>query len=157
LRPFQRRVVKDRYLADLMLIRLARWLRMAGQDVARPPQEADDSALIEAALKEERILLTRDRLLARRCEKAGAGCILVRSSKLDEQLLQLKEAGLSLELSPVRCTLCNGILEEVEGSDPCGSSRQEATTAWRCEVCGKIYWRGTHWPRIRERLDGKEF
>lgn len=148
--------MKDRYIADLMLMRLARWLRMSGQDVSNPPEGSNDSDLMEIALAEGRTLLTRDRLLARRCEKAGAGCILLRSSQLDEQLLQLKEAGLSLELSPVRCTLCNGILEEVEGSDLCGSSRQEATTAWRCEVCGKIYWRGTHWPRIRERLDGKE-
>lgn len=150
------RVVIDRYIADEMLIRLARWMRMAGQDVSNPPAGSDDSRLIEVALKERRILLTRDRLLARRCEKAGAGCILVRSSELDEQLLQLKEAGLALELSPVRCTLCNGIIEEVEGSDPCDSTKPEETTAWRCEVCGKIYWRGTHWPRIRERLGGKD-
>ncbi|UEC43719.1 MAG: Mut7-C domain-containing protein [Methanothrix sp.] len=150
-------MVIDRYIADEMLIRLARWLRMAGQDVSNPPEGSSDSGLIEVALKEGRVLLTRDRLLARRCEKAGAGFILLRSSQLDEQLLQLKEAGLSLELSPARCTLCNGILEVVEGSDLCGSTRPVETTAWRCESCGKIYWRGSHWPRIRERLDDKEF
>ncbi|MGB3943682.1 MAG: Mut7-C RNAse domain-containing protein, partial [Methanothrix sp.] len=54
-------MVKDRYLADLMLIRLARWLRMAGQDVSNPPEGSDDSDLMEIALKEGKILLTRDR------------------------------------------------------------------------------------------------
>ncbi|MDF0589949.1 Mut7-C RNAse domain-containing protein [Candidatus Methanocrinis natronophilus] len=149
-------MVIDRYIADEMLIRLARWLRMAGQDVSPPPDGSDDSGLIEVALKEGRVLLTRDRHLARRCEKAGARCILVRSSQLDDQLLQMKEAGLSLALSTVRCTLCNGILEEVEGSDLSGSTKPEEATAWRCKVCGKIYWRGSHWHRIRERLDDKE-
>ena len=148
--------MKYRYIADLMLIRLARWLRMAGQDVSCPPEEADDSALIEAALKEERILLTRDRLLARRCEKAGAGCLLIRSSDIDEQLCELMAAGLSLELNPERCTLCNGTLEEVEGpkktDDRAGS--EEGSIHWRCQRCGKIYWRGSHWRGIRERLEG---
>jgi uncharacterized protein with PIN domain len=149
-------MVKDRrYLADLMLMRLARWLRMAGQDVANPPEGADDSDLIEIALVEERTLLTRDKVLARRCKKAGASCLLVKSSDLDEQLGELEDAGLSLDLNPDRCTLCNGPLEEVEGSDIDDDSTrlEEGSTLWRCERCGKLYWRGSHWQGIRERLD----
>ena len=98
-------VVKDRYLADLMLMRLARWLRMAGHDVSNPPEGADDSDLIEIALKESRTILTRDRVLAKRCEKAGAGRILIISSDLDEQLREVEDAGIVLELNPERCTL----------------------------------------------------
>jgi uncharacterized protein with PIN domain len=149
-------MVKDRrYLADLMLMRLARWLRMAGQDVSNPPEGADDSDLIKIALVEERTLLTRDKVLARRCEKAGAGCILLKSSDLEEQLIELREAGISLDLNPERCTLCNGPLEEVGESeridDP--ARLEEGSTLWRCEWCGKVYWRGSHWQGIRERLE----
>lgn len=147
--------MKDRYLADLMLLRLARWLRMAGHDVSNPPEGSDDSGLLEVALKEGRTLLTRDRLLAKRCEKAGAGCLLITSSDLDEQLRELLAAGVSLELNPERCTLCNGVLRKVEPSEADDSSGPEDGDAlWRCEVCGKIYWRGTHWRGIRERLEG---
>jgi len=149
-------MVKDRrYLADLMLMRLARWLRMAGQDVSNPPEGSDDSDLIKVALAEERTLLTRDRVLAKRCEKAGADCLLVRSSDLEEQLIELENAGISLELNPVRCTLCNGPLEEVGEPDNIDDPArlQEGSTLWRCERCGKLYWQGSHWRGIKKRLE----
>jgi uncharacterized protein with PIN domain len=138
-----------------MLMRLARWLRMAGQDVSNPPEGADDSDLIKVALAEERTLLTRDRVLAKRCKKAGADCLLLRSSDLGEQLGELEDAGISLGLKPERCTLCNGPLEEVGGSeridDP--ARLEEGSTLWRCERCGKLYWQGTHWRGIKKRLE----
>ncbi|HPJ29969.1 MAG TPA: Mut7-C RNAse domain-containing protein [Methanothrix sp.] len=151
-------MVKGRYLADLMLMRLARWLRMAGQDVSNPPEGADDSDLLEIALAEERTLLTRDRVLARRCEKAGAGCLLIISSDLDEQLRELEDAGIALELNPERCTLCNGPLEEVGSSEIVGEPAlsEEGSALWRCERCGKLYWRGSHWRGIRKRLEGED-
>ena len=143
-----------RYLADLMLMRLARWLRMAGQDVSNPPEGGDDSDLIKVALAEERTLLTRDRVLAQRCEKAGADCLLVKSSDLEEQLEELVEAGLSLELNPKRCTLCNAPLEEVgELEDLDDPALPEVSPIWRCDRCGKLYWQGSHWRGIRKRLE----
>ncbi len=159
MRTYHQRMDDDRrYLADLMLMKLARWLRMAGQDVANPPKGADDSDLIEIALAEGRTLLTRDRVLAQRCEKSGADCLLIISSDLDRQLGELEDAGLSLELNPERCTLCNGPLEEVEGSEKIDDPArlEEDSTLWRCERCGKLYWRGSHWRGIRERLERKD-
>ncbi len=149
-------MVKDRrYLADLMLMRLARWLRMAGLDVSNSPEGGDDSDLIKIALAEERTLLTRDKVLTKRCKKAGADCLLVKSSDLEEQLKELRDAGIPLGLNPVRCTLCNGPLEEVGESeridDP--ARLEEGSTLWRCERCGKLYWQGTHWWGIRKMLD----
>ncbi len=143
-----------RYLADLMLMRLARWLRMAGQDVSNPPEGADDSDLIKVALAEERTLMTRDRVLARRCEKSGANCLLIRSSDLEEQFGELVDAGVSLGLNPQRCTVCNGPLEEVGESDTGDVSGrpEEGSPLWRCERCGKLYWQGSHWRGIKKRL-----
>jgi len=51
----------QRFLADHMLIKLAKWLRMTGHDVSSPPQNANDSDLISMACKEERVLITRDK------------------------------------------------------------------------------------------------
>ncbi len=149
-------MVKDRrYLADLMLMRLARWLRMAGQDVSNPPDGADDSDLIKIALAEERTLLTRDKVLAQRCENAGAACLLIRSSDLDDQLSELENAGVRLDLNPERCTLCNGPLEEVGESETIDDldRSEEGSTLWRCERCGKLYWQGSHWRGIKKRLE----
>jgi uncharacterized protein with PIN domain len=155
LRTYHQEMDEDRrYLADLMLMRLARWLRMAGQDVSNPPEGADDSDLIEVALAEKRTLLTRDRVLAQRCEKAGADCLLVKSSDLEEQLGELVDAGVSLDLNPQRCTLCNGPLEEVgESENLDGPARPEVSLIWRCKRCGKLYWQGSHWRGIRKRLE----
>ncbi len=155
MRTYAEGMDEDRhYLADMMLMRLARWLRMAGQDVSNPPEGADDSGLIEVALAEGRTLLTRDRVLAKRCKKSGADCILIISSDLEEQLCELADAGLSLDLKPERCTLCNGPLEEATGSDIGDPARpEEGSILWRCKRCGKVYWRGSHWRGIRERLE----
>ncbi|KUK45332.1 MAG: Uncharacterized protein XD72_0235 [Methanothrix harundinacea] len=159
MRPSHQMMDLGRYLADEMLMRLARWLRMAGHDVSNPPEGADDSDLIELALAEGRTLLTRDKLLARRCENAGASCLLVRSPHLDEQLSELWAAGVSMKLKPrpERCTLCNGILRKVgtRKIDDSSSPVDNDDALWRCEVCGKLYWRGAHWQGIRERLEGR--
>ena len=88
---------------DQMLMRLGRWLRMLGQDVANP-ENADDRELMERALAENRTLLTRDRGLAESCRAAKASCILIKSSQLEEQLRELSKMGVALELKPLRCT-----------------------------------------------------
>jgi len=106
----------ERFLVDQMLMRLGRWLRILGRDVANP-NNADDRELMERALAEERTLLTRDRRLAESCLAAGISCILIESSALEEQLKELSKKGITFELKPVRCTLCNN---PCEGSNPPG-------------------------------------
>jgi hypothetical protein len=55
---------KRSFLADLMLLRLARWLRLLGQDVANPESDSD-KALLGQAKRENRILVTRDKRVPR--------------------------------------------------------------------------------------------
>ncbi|MGC8936370.1 MAG: DUF5615 family PIN-like protein, partial [Candidatus Methanomethylicaceae archaeon] len=57
-----------RFVADAMLGRLARWLRLLGYDTAYD-QTLDDEKLIEIAKRENRILLTRDGKLFKRASK----------------------------------------------------------------------------------------
>lgn len=128
---------------DQMLMRLGRWLRMLGQDVANP-DSADDRELMKRALAENRTLLTRDRSLAEACSAAKASCILIKSSKLEEQLRELSQMGISLELKPMRCTICNSPLRRIESP---------ARETWQCEGCGKRYWVGAHWRKMKEMLD----
>ncbi|MHB8118149.1 MAG: Mut7-C RNAse domain-containing protein [Methanothrix sp.] len=130
------------FLVDLMLMRLGRWLRLLGQDVARPEGESD-AQLLKQAKKECRTIITRDKRLFQACPGAGVQCVLIRSSAISDQLLEMAEAGVPLRLDPQRCTLCNGLLEEME---MLGMKR------WQCRACKKLYWEGGHWQRMEKTL-----
>ncbi len=155
----------ERFLVDEMLLRLGRWLRLLGHDVANP-KGATDSDLLQRARSEQRTLLTRDRRLAEACERIGAKCILIKSSGLEDQLAEMAERGIALRLDPRRCTLCNSPLERIpmresagERGSPKNVSREkaeaesESRATWRCEGCGKLYWEGAHWKRMKEILE----
>ncbi len=135
----------QRFLVDLMLMRLGRWLRLLGQDVACPAGESDE-ALLHQAKAERRTIITRDRGLLLAARGAGLSCLLISSSNLYDQLAEMARAGLPLRLDPKRCTLCNGPLDEVEDGDMAGRKR------WQCRSCRKIYWVGGHWKKMESML-----
>jgi uncharacterized protein with PIN domain len=126
-----------------MLMRLGRWLRLLGQDVAFPAGERDED-LQHQAEQERRTIITRDKRLSEICRKEGLPFILIRSSALSDQLREMAKEGVALQLDPKRCTICNGLFEEIE-------SRQGKR--WRCQECGKLYWQGGHWKGIKKRLE----
>jgi uncharacterized protein with PIN domain len=138
----------ERFLVDQMLMRLGRWLRLAGMDVANPGV-ADDPELMIKARREDRVLITRDKRLAEDCRAAGVECILIQSTDLIGQLNEMANAGVKMELNPQRCTVCNGPLR-VAVRSPGDQSLHER--AWECEICGKLYWAGSHWKRIEDTL-----
>lgn len=136
-----------------MLGTLARWLRFMGYDTAYPGP-LDDSELLLLASREDRILLTRDKELASRSSRV----VRIRSDDLEEQI---REVSLALELRIVdplsRCSLCNAVLvsaqrEDVADRVPEGV-RARHETFWRCPTCGRVYWQGSHWDKMVERLN----
>lgn len=138
-------VTRRRFLADLMLMRLGRWLRLMGQDVALPKGESDSELLSQAA-SEGRTVLTRDRGLFGAAVRTGTQCRLINSSGIRDQLLEMERAGVPLRLDPQRCTICNAILEEIHGT-------ADERRMWRCTECRKSYWIGGHWKKIEETLE----
>jgi uncharacterized protein len=142
-----------RFLADVMLERLARWLRALGHDAASAGAE-HDHALARRAADEGRWLLTRDRRLAEECRAA----VLVRASAPLEQLREVVERfGLAPRDPFSRCLVCNEPLRaataaEVEGAlrEVCERHRPEAPRA--CPRCGRVYWEGSHTRRMRAAL-----
>jgi len=138
------------FIIDQMMIRLGRWLRMAGYDVSNPGN-ADDPELLKLALKEGRTLITRDRGLSEACARAGASCMLIKSDKLEDQLREISGAGIGLKMNPSRCTVCNGPLVTADESTRPEHLADEP--AWRCQSCGKTYWTGSHWKRIQQRFE----
>ncbi|MHC1586242.1 MAG: Mut7-C RNAse domain-containing protein [Candidatus Hecatellaceae archaeon] len=150
----------QRFLVDGMLGSLARWLRLLGYDVEYRA-ELDDSSLIREAKASGRILLTRDLDLYRNASRRAVEAFLVEASNLEEALEKVSERfGLKLQLQPstTRCPVCNSPLrqvsrKEVEGRVPEGVYRRKRRF-WVCvnPSCGKVYWRGSHWDKIKETL-----
>jgi len=149
-------VAAPRWLVDEMLGRLARYLRFVGCDTVYV-RGLDDDAIVELARREERVLLTRDRELARRVP----GSLLVASPAVGEQWRAVRAAYPELATAPtfVRCSLCNGVLERADATAAAAAPelppgvRAGAEALFRCGACGHLYWEGSHTARIRERLD----
>ncbi len=130
------------FLVDLMLLRLGRWLRLLGQDAANPENDSDE-ALLSQAKREDRILITRDKRLFSSCPAAGVEGILIHSSRISEQILEMAQRGVALKIDPQRCTLCNHPLMEAEGREG---------ELWICPSCHRPYWQGGHWKNMEETL-----
>ncbi|MCE5295789.1 MAG: Mut7-C RNAse domain-containing protein [Euryarchaeota archaeon] len=144
---------RPRFAADGMLGSLAKWLRITGYDASYARDEKDDDILMKARA-EGRVLLTRDKLLA---QKAGDDGVFVDSEVIDEQIRQVFGLfHLHFDEKGTRCALCNGDLVVVpkEEVSPLVPPRSLAMTDdfLRCSGCGKIYWKGTHWKNILEKL-----
>lgn len=143
-----------RFVLDVHLGTLARRMRLLGLDAAYAT-DADDDALLETSLSQQRILLTRDRgLLHRRALRWGAH---VDHQRPDEQLREVLDR-FDPPLRPwTRCPACNGILHdvakrEVQDRLPAGTRRCYDTFR-RCEDCGRLYWRGAHSDRLTAIVD----
>jgi uncharacterized protein with PIN domain len=142
---------RPRFVADSMLGSLARWLRMLGYDTVYA-KDLEDDPIADLAAKENRHILTRDRTLARR-----PGALMIVEDELDSQLKEVHgRFGLSLDEDAIRCSACNGTLADLPKEDAAGVVPEGALESnevfWKCTACGKVYWKGTHWLGIMDRL-----
>jgi uncharacterized protein len=144
---------ETRFALDVHLGKLARLLRIMGFD-ASYGNDMDDGTLVRLARAERRIILSRDRgLLKRRLVTHG---YLVKSMEPREQLAEVVRrfdlAGSTRMFG--RCVLCNTPLQRVERASiisrvpPAVAERYDGFS--RCPTCGRVFWKGTHWERMRE-------
>lgn len=144
-----------KFILSRELGRLAKWLRILGVDAAYFNQD-NTSALVIQALRDNRIIITRNHRLAKSCRLKT---ILVKSEKLKEQLYQiLKELKLDINSDMMfsRCIICNVALEEVD-KDKVKDKVPEYVFKTQdnfiaCPECKRIYWSGTHWGNVAEIL-----
>jgi uncharacterized protein with PIN domain len=141
-----------RFLVDVMLGKLATYLRMCGHDAAYAlDRGVEDDDVLALAREEDRRIVTRDADLA----ATSRGSVRVDATDIEGQRRELRAAGIDLALGdPERCSRCNGVLERV-GEDGTPEDAPDPTdqSVWRCRACGQHYWRGSHWDDVRERLE----
>lgn len=147
--------VLPRLLADRMLGKLVKYLRIAGFDTAYIKPEKNP---VEEARKSKRVLLTRNRTAAARCRALGLEYIFLKDNYPCNQTKEVVEK-IRLKDRPrpfTRCVFCNAILSKVD--------HKEKVEGWvppfvyetqkefkRCPTCNRVFWNATH-KRSMERL-----
>jgi len=146
-----------RFFCDAGLGGLARWLRGAGYE-AFWRADIDDDALVREAHAQSAVILTTDSLLMERRllrDRIVLGLWLPPTLKIPEQLsLVFRE--FKLTLRPARCMTCGGELQRRE-KESLRERIPPKTYLWLdeyfvCAQCGKLFWHGTHWEKIRNDL-----
>ena len=145
-----------RFLADAILGRLARWLRVLGLDTRYEPA-IPDAQLVTIANLEGRVLLTRDRALLRDLRPLRAMEVTH-----DAPLAQVAEVVARLAIAPprelfTRCLPCNAPLGDVPADEAekllPPAARGLPGPVRRCPACGRVYWHGSHARRMRASLE----
>jgi uncharacterized protein with PIN domain len=148
-----------KFIADGMLGKLTRWLRMLGQDV-KYSNQFEDAELIAMAEKEHRILLTRDLELYKRALAKGIDAFYVEGRTEAEKLAGLAERfdfSLTIDLKRSRCPRCNTKLRLTPKEKLAGKVEKNTFSYyeefWKCPNCGHVYWQGAHWKGISATLE----
>jgi uncharacterized protein with PIN domain len=146
-----------KFACDVMLGALARWLRAAGYD-AWWSNSIDDWDLVRLARREGRILLSADTGLFRIgiVRDGDVPALQVPNGLSIQDQLAFVMSRLGLQPREPRCMACGGELAEV----PKAQVRDRvphASFAWmeqfhECGRCGHVFWQGTHWPTIADRV-----
>jgi uncharacterized protein with PIN domain len=155
LRP--RPLREPRFVLDVHLGKLARYLRLTGFD-ALYDSHYDDADIVRLASGNGRIILTRDRGLLKRREVTHGYWV-----RNVEPRRQLEEVVASLDLRSrvhpfSRCMLCNDLLQRVDEN----SVRDELPPRVRgrflelarCPTCARLYWPGSHFAKLTRVVEG---
>lgn len=149
-----------KFIVDGMLGGLARWLRILGHEVVYD-KTRNDTALLNSALQNDMILLTRDKELSQRATARNVRTLLVTGLREEERMAQVArkfDIPLEVDVARTRCPECGTELREASRNQVAGSvpvkSQALYKEFWQCKnpVCGKVYWRGSHWKQITTAL-----
>ena len=151
--------METKFIADNNVGKLARWLRLIGYDTVVFKQK-DDAQMIKMALGENRVILTKDaQFMKRRLVTSGTLKTLHIEQNDPEVQVQkvVKTLSLDYDFKPFsRCLECNQALvardkESVKDLIPARVFETQ-TQYTQCPACHRIYWPGTHWQAMVNKL-----
>jgi hypothetical protein len=143
------------FIADCMLGKLAKWLKILGFDVLYFPK-IEDKELLAHARKEGRVLLSRDHALLDRAR--GLKKLFIESEAWEDQVRQvLDHFDLWGEVAPYsRCLGCNAKLKPLPKSQAANLVApfvlKKADSFAICPSCGQVFWPGTHFDDMEDKL-----
>jgi hypothetical protein len=144
-----------KFILTKELGRLAKWLRILGYD-SKFYREDNLSTLVIIALREERLILTRNSRISR---FPGPRIVKIHYDFVHKQIKQLMQQ-LKLEPRPkemfTRCTICNIELREISKIRVKNKVPEYVYQTQKdfmlCPQCKRVYWQGTHWGNVRRYL-----
>lgn len=143
------------FILDVHLGKLAKLLRMLGFDTLYK-NNFTDAEIIKISSKENRIILTRDRGILK--NKAVTHGYWLKSVKPIEQAREIiNRFDLVPQIKPFqRCIICNGIIEIVDKKSVMTHLPIKTASVYnefyKCMNCSKIYWKGSHYNRMRGQI-----
>jgi uncharacterized protein with PIN domain len=147
---------EPRFILDVHLGRLAKYLRLCGFD-SLYSKFFEDREIVETALRERRIILTRDRQLIKNSRVTHG--YWIRSQNHNEQLTEVFrrfDLGERLVLFS-RCINCNTLLEEVRKEEIIDRLQADTSRYFskftRCPGCDRIYWEGSHYDNMKRIIN----
>jgi uncharacterized protein with PIN domain len=114
----------------------------------------DMPPIVKLARQSGRLVATRN---ARLVERLGEG-ILLKSDALEDQVKQVvRTVGEDNLALFTRCSVCNAELESVEKEGVRGRIPEYVYETQdefsMCPTCGRYYWKGTHWDKMKADID----
>jgi hypothetical protein len=150
---------ETKFIADVMLGKLSKWLRMLGCDTLYF-RETNDALLVACAVREKRQLLTRKTQLRHRKDIQDYLFFISHNDPLKQLREVIEHYKLTREPPAAfsRCLICNQKLEAISLEQIRSRVPDYVITTQKrfstCSRCKKIFWRGTHYQNMKKTLTG---
>jgi len=144
-----------KFLADVHLAKVAKYLRLLGFDTLYFAN-IEDNKIIEIAKKENRVVLTKDKIL---CKRLKDSCYLVKEKKPISQIKEIaKKFDLKKRAKPFsRCIKDNEILVKIEKEKIINRLPPKVKKFYNefkiCPKCNRIYWLGSHYEKMKRFIE----
>ncbi|MGE5440536.1 MAG: Mut7-C RNAse domain-containing protein [Bacteroidota bacterium] len=158
----QKPLREPKFVLDVHLGRLAHYMRMLGLDTLYSNNYSKDD-LVNISIEKRRTILTRDRNILKRNDVTH-GYWVRREGPVEQAREVIERFHLERELHEFsRCMECNGVLEKVDKEDILDELppkvEQSQTDFYRCPDCLRVYWKGTHYDKMKKligKIEGKQ-